>query len=189
MVTVARLAQLEFLTALGRTADAKAAVDTLNADYPNSADVLRVEITNAEARKAADARARKASETSKLFWAEWLASTGRTSEAVAGLDKGLATLVSTAKDPAAAAALLRACGSAADTNDLTANRTMYARVREGVKSFGDMQLDVAARAFRSAAEAAPTRAAAADGLRQCLAAFEKADPNRGALLRAELKQP
>jgi hypothetical protein len=186
---IARLAQLEFLTVVGRSADAKAALDALNADYPNSADVLRVEITNVEARKAADARARIASEASKLFWAEWLASTGRTTEAIAGLDKGFATLVNGAKDPTAAAALIRAFGSAADSNDLTANRTMYARVREGVKSFGDTQMDMAARAFRSAAEAAPTRFAAADGLRQSLAALEKSDPNRGALLREELKLP
>jgi hypothetical protein len=191
---VARLAHLEFLTAARRTADAQAAAQTLYADYPDSPDVLRAEFptSNVEARKAADPRARKAG---GLFWAEWLASTGRTTEAIAEVEKapagkGLAALLKGAnpKDVhAAQAGLIRAIASADASNVLTFERSAHVAVRTAIERFANGKFDEAARGFRSASEVVATKAAAVEGLRQSLAALSAADPDKARRLTEELK--
>lgn len=160
----ARLARAEVLSAAGQTAEAKAALDGVRTDFPAAtAAALRAELPAADVagRTAADARAKA---VGNLFWAEWLASTGRAPEGAGELDRAGATALAglvKGMDGAAAAALIRAVAAADDPTALTADRAVGRRAKAAVGLYGAGKMDEAGRAFAALAEVADLKAAAA----------------------------
>jgi hypothetical protein len=171
----ARLARLEFLVTAGRPPDdVRATAAALRRDYRTvPAAILRAEVpaTDPDRRRAEDDRAREAAKSNRLFWAEWLISTGRSAEAakvvaeMSGFEgPALGRLLGSA-DPVAGAALVRALEADKDPSLVTAERAEFQKLGAAVRALSAGDSTAAAKAFHSVAEVPVLKGAAAAGIR------------------------